>query len=80
MPSSRASLEPLGKDIRDGQARGSATLLPEHMQARSRGHATVAVGAIDRKRGLRGRRGIHHGQSQREGGGRHGAGGGEVLR
>ena len=37
-----------------GKARGSASLLREHMQARSRGHAIHAVGCIVSKRALRG--------------------------
>ena len=80
MPSSRDDLDIYGKDTVAVQARESATLLPGYMQARSRGHATVEVGDLVFKRGLRGSRCIHHVQRAREGGGCHSVGGGEVLR
>ena len=80
VPSSRIDLGIYVKGEVAEQARGSATLLPVHMQARSRGHATVEVGCIDSKRGLRGSRGIRHVQRATEGGGCHDVGGGEVLR
>ena len=80
VPSSRDDLDICDKGTVADQARCSATLLPVHMQARSRGHAIVEVGFIDSKRGLRGSRRIHHVQRGREGGGCHDVGGGEVLR